>query len=38
MLNEELYTTSSNKAVKLFGEQPELFDQYHAGFRQQVRT
>ena len=35
-LNETLYTTDSGKAMELFGSSPELFEQYHAGFTQQV--
>lgn len=36
-LNETLYTTDSNKAMELFSSSPELFDQYHVGFSQQVK-
>ena len=35
-LNEDLYTTTSETAFKRFSENPELFDQYHEGFRKQV--
>mmetsp|Transcript_27892 Transcript_27892/g.40782 ORF Transcript_27892/g.40782 Transcript_27892/m.40782 type:complete len:363 (-) Transcript_27892:296-1384(-) len=35
-LNEELYTTHSSTAYHKFTEQPELFQQYHDGFKQQV--
>ena len=35
-LNEDLYTTTSDTAYKRFSENPELFDQYHEGFRKQV--
>jgi len=35
-LNETLYTRPSTEAVKLFDDSPELFNEYHAGFRQQV--
>ena len=35
-LNEDLYTTTSDTAFKRFSENPELFDQYHEGFRKQV--
>ena len=35
-LNETLYTTDSSKAMEVFGSNPELFTQYHAGFSQQV--
>eukprot|EP01060_Flectonema_neradi_P017437 TRINITY_DN24324_c0_g1_i1.p1 TRINITY_DN24324_c0_g1~~TRINITY_DN24324_c0_g1_i1.p1 ORF type:complete len:287 (+),score=53.27 TRINITY_DN24324_c0_g1_i1:61-921(+) len=35
-LNEKLYTTSSNEADGMFKEEPELFDEYHEGFRDQV--
>lgn len=36
-LNETLYTTDSSKAVELFNANPELFDEYHAGFSRQVK-
>lgn len=36
-LNETLYTTDSSKAVELFNSNPELFDEYHAGFARQVK-
>lgn len=36
VLNEELYTTTSHAAFERFSRQPELFDEYHAGFRHQV--
>jgi len=35
-LNEELYTHSSRHSLEIFTRQPELFEQYHAGFRKQV--
>ena len=35
-LNEELYTTTSKDAFKRFSSKPELYDQYHEGFRTQV--
>ncbi|CAA93580.1 rRNA methyltransferase Rrp8 [Schizosaccharomyces pombe] len=35
-INEQLYTTESDKAVQMFKENPDLFDIYHAGFRYQV--
>ena len=35
-LNEDLYTTTSDEAYKKFTDNPELFDQYHEGFRKQV--
>ncbi|KAL2109226.1 hypothetical protein VUR80DRAFT_2813 [Thermomyces stellatus] len=37
-LNETLYTRPSEEAFKLFEESPEMFDEYHAGFRQQVEV
>mmetsp|Transcript_48846 Transcript_48846/g.117063 ORF Transcript_48846/g.117063 Transcript_48846/m.117063 type:complete len:204 (+) Transcript_48846:3-614(+) len=37
MLNEELYTTKSNEAITMFEKEPRLFDQYHEGFREQVK-
>ncbi|PWY80514.1 hypothetical protein BO70DRAFT_362468 [Aspergillus heteromorphus CBS 117.55] len=36
-LNETLYTTPSAKALELFSANPELFDEYHAGFARQVK-
>ncbi|PWY84723.1 rRNA processing protein Rrp8 [Aspergillus sclerotioniger CBS 115572] len=36
-LNETLYTTPSAKAFELFSANPELFDEYHAGFSRQVK-
>ncbi|KAI9371486.1 methyltransferase-domain-containing protein [Aspergillus egyptiacus] len=36
-LNETLYTTPSTKALELFTSNPELFDEYHAGFSRQVK-
>merc|ERR1712100_531451 len=36
-LNEQLYTTSSEQAMNLFTEEPELFQAYHEGFRSQVQ-
>ncbi|KAJ5921933.1 hypothetical protein N7516_009636 [Penicillium verrucosum] len=36
-LNETLYTTPSEKALELFNTNPELFDEYHAGFARQVK-
>lgn len=37
-INEQLYTTTSEEAVKIIQEQPELFDEYHSGFRNQVKS
>ena len=37
-LNEELYTTNSASAFQRFQENPELFEQYHEGFRTQVKS
>jgi len=37
-LNEELYTTTSSTAHQRFQDNPELFDQYHQGFRTQVKS
>ncbi|KAI9306678.1 methyltransferase-domain-containing protein [Cunninghamella echinulata] len=37
-LNEKLYTTEGNEAYTLFQDQPELFDEYHEGFRHQVES
>ena len=36
-LNETLYTTDSSKALELFNNNPELFQEYHAGFSRQVK-
>lgn len=37
-LNEDLYTTNSSSAFERFQSNPELFDQYHEGFREQVKS
>ncbi|KAF2774562.1 hypothetical protein EJ03DRAFT_263619 [Teratosphaeria nubilosa] len=37
-LNETLYTAPSVQALELFDQSPEMFEDYHAGFRQQVTT
>lgn len=37
-INEQLYTSTSSKALALIGQQPELFDEYHKGFREQVTS
>ena len=37
-LNEELYTTNSSSAFERFQKNPDLFDQYHEGFREQVKS
>ncbi|CDS07495.1 hypothetical protein LRAMOSA01444 [Lichtheimia ramosa] len=37
-LNEQLYTTKGDESFKLFQEKPELFDEYHEGFRHQVES
>lgn len=36
-LNETLYTTPSEQALELFSSNPELFNEYHAGFSRQVQ-
>ncbi|KAK5070176.1 25S rRNA (adenine645-N1)-methyltransferase [Lithohypha guttulata] len=36
-LNETLYTSTSNDALSLFANSPDLFNEYHAGFSQQVK-
>jgi ribosomal RNA-processing protein 8 len=36
VLNEELYTTPSASAYRRFSTNPELYSQYHEGFRYQV--
>ena len=35
-LNEELYTHTSSHSFEYFTNNPELFDQYHVGFRKQA--
>ncbi|KAK0289122.1 25S rRNA (adenine645-N1)-methyltransferase [Friedmanniomyces endolithicus] len=35
-LNQTLYTAPSATALELFATNPEMFEDYHAGFRQQV--
>lgn len=37
-INEQLYTISSGEALKLIKDQPQLFDEYHDGFRSQVSS
>ncbi|KAM4056824.1 putative methyltransferase [Hirsutella rhossiliensis] len=37
-LNETLYTRPSGEAFTLFQESPEMFDEYHEGFRRQVKV
>lgn len=37
-INEQLYSTTSEKALKLVESQPALFDEYHQGFRSQVQS
>lgn len=37
-LNETLYTRPSDEAYTLFQESPEMFDEYHEGFRRQVKV
>ncbi|TMW55630.1 hypothetical protein Poli38472_010512 [Pythium oligandrum] len=36
MLNEQLYTSTGKEAFKTFQSDPELFDVYHQGFREQA--
>jgi hypothetical protein len=38
ILNEELYTTTSTNSYDKFKANPELFEQYHDGFRHQVES
>ena len=38
ILNEELYTHSSFDSFQRFSSNPILFDEYHQGFRQQVKS
>jgi len=35
-INEILYTTPSDSSLSLFHEQPEMYQEYHMGFRRQV--
>ncbi|KAK3678351.1 25S rRNA (adenine645-N1)-methyltransferase [Recurvomyces mirabilis] len=37
-LNQTLYTAPSATALSLFDQNPEMFEDYHAGFRQQVEV
>ncbi|SCU90488.1 LADA_0F04434g1_1 [Lachancea dasiensis] len=37
-INEQLYTITSENALELIKKQPELFDEYHDGFRSQVQA
>lgn len=37
-LNETLYTRPSAEAFTLFQESPDMFDEYHEGFRRQVKV
>ncbi|KJZ79920.1 hypothetical protein HIM_00634 [Hirsutella minnesotensis 3608] len=37
-LNETLYTRPSAEAFHLFEESPDMFDEYHEGFRRQVKV
>ena len=37
-LNQTLYTAPSKAALDLFDQNPEMFEDYHAGFRQQVEV
>ncbi|KAL6945381.1 hypothetical protein ACO0QE_002833 [Hanseniaspora vineae] len=37
-INEQLYTTTSEKALDMITKQPELFSEYHQGFRSQVES
>lgn len=36
-INEQLYTVPSEDALKMITDNPEIFDEYHAGFRNQVQ-
>ena len=38
LLNEELYTRPSQDSFSRFSENPELYHQYHEGFRHQVKA
>lgn len=37
-INEQLYTTTSEEAMRIMKAQPEMFDEYHQGFRSQVQS
>lgn len=37
-INEKLYTTASEQAVRMIDAAPAMFDEYHQGFREQVRS
>ena len=37
MLNEALYTTTGDKALRMVENQPGMFSAYHAGFREQTK-
>ena len=37
-LNELLYTTDSKTALEKFSSEPDLFEQYHEGFRNQIQS
>ncbi|KZF25374.1 hypothetical protein L228DRAFT_244198, partial [Xylona heveae TC161] len=37
-LNETLYTTPSANALDVFSQNPEMFNEYHEGFRKQVEV
>jgi ribosomal RNA-processing protein 8 len=37
-LNQALYTTPSAQSMQLFTESPEMFSEYHEGFRRQVEV
>ena len=37
ILNEELYTKPSKSSFERFASEPELYEQYHEGFRKQVQ-
>ncbi|KAK9390049.1 methyltransferase-domain-containing protein [Lipomyces mesembrius] len=37
-INEKLYTVASNEAKNLLKDQPELYREYHEGFRRQIQS
>lgn len=37
-LNEDLYTNPSKESFEKFSKNPEIFEQYHVGFRNQVKS
>ena len=38
ILNEVLYTSPAEESLKMFNDDPELMNEYHSGFREQVAS